>query len=142
IDIGIRLAVEVVAALIISSLTAARRRLTATLHAQREQLQVTLASIGDAVITTDSHGRVTFLNAVAQSVTGWSLADAIGKDSAVVFPIINAETRQPVESPIARVLRAGWIVGLANHTLLIAKDGTERPIEDSGAPVRDSAGER
>jgi PAS domain S-box-containing protein len=141
IDSVIRLGVEVAAALIISSLTAARRRLAATLDAQREQLQITLASIGDAVITTDQQGRVTFLNGVAQSLTGWSLADALGQDIAVVFPIINAETRQSVESPVTRVLRDGRMAGLANHTCLIATDGTERPIEDSGAPIRDRSGQ-
>jgi len=137
----VRLSVEAVAALIIGSLTAAHRRTTATLRAQREQLQVTLASIGDAVISTDSQGRVVFLNGVAELLTGWSLADAAGKDIAEVFRIVNADSRQPVESPVARVLREGAIAGLANHTLLIGRDGTERPIDDSGAPLKDSTGQ-
>jgi PAS domain S-box-containing protein len=137
----IRLGVEMVAALIISSITAAHQRTAATLRAEREQLRVTLASIGDAVLSTDSQGRVVFLNGVAESLTGWSLADAVDKDIAEVFQIINAESRQPVESPVARVLREGAITGLANHTLLIARDGAERPIDDSGAPLRDNTGQ-
>ena len=110
------------------------------LHEQREWLSVTLASIGDAVITTDDHGRVTFLNGVAQEMTGWSLNDAEGQPLEAVFTIINEQTRQPVKNPVEKVLREGVIVGLANHTVLIAKDGTERPIDDSAAPIRDSAG--
>ena len=111
------------------------------LHEQREWLRVTLASIGDAVITTDNHGNVTFLNPVAASLTGWSLADASGKSLTDVFNIVNADTRKQVESPTVRALREGVVVGLANHTLLISKDGTERPIDDSAAPIRNPQGE-
>ncbi|MEP6778381.1 MAG: PAS domain S-box protein, partial [Gemmatimonadaceae bacterium] len=106
------------------------------LHFQPEWLRVTLASIGDAVITTDTAGRVTFLNSVAESLTGWSQNDANGVQLEKVFNIINQGTRKVVESPSVRALRDGVIVGLANHTLLIAKDGTERPIDDSAAPIR------
>jgi len=109
-------------------------------RAQHEWLSVTLASIGDAVITTDALGRVTFLNGVAQGLTGWALADAEGQPLEAVFPIVNEQTRRPVENPVEKVLREGVIVGLANHTVLIAKDGTERPIDDSAAPIRDAAG--
>ncbi len=137
----LRFGVEIVAALLISSLTAARRHLAASLRAQHEHLQVTLASIGDAVITTDSQGWITFLNRVAESLTGWSLADALGKDITAVFPIIDADTRQPVESLVAQVLREGRVIGLANHSLLIAQDGTERPIDDTGAPITNHAGQ-
>ena len=109
-------------------------------RAQQEWLSVTLASIGDAVITTDALGRVTFLNGVAQGMTGWALADAEGQPLEAVFPIVNEQTRQPVENPVEKVLREGVIVGLANHTVLVALDGTERPIDDSAAPIRDAAG--
>jgi PAS domain S-box-containing protein len=111
------------------------------LHEQREWLRVTLSSIGDAVITTDTSGNVTFLNPVAQSLTGWSLDEASGVPLDAVFKIVNEETRQTVENPAIRALREGLVVGLANHTLLIAKDGTERPIDDSAAPIRNAGGE-
>ena len=111
------------------------------LHFQPEWCRVTLASIGDAVITTDIEGRVTFLNPVAQSLTGWTLEEAAGQPLDSVFRIINEESRQPVESPTVRALREGVVVGLANHSLLIAKDGTERPIDDSAAPIRNDKGE-
>lgn len=94
----------------------------------RESLRVTLASIGDAVITTDTEGRITFLNTVAESLTGWKRTEAAGQPLDCVFRIINEQTRQPIEDPATRVLRDGLTVGLANHTILIAKDGTERPL--------------
>ena len=112
----------------------------ASLHEQRERLHVTLASIGDAVMATDSHGRVTFMNPVAEALTGWPEAEALGQDITAVLQIINEYTRQVVEHPIAEVIRAGTVVGLANHTLLIARDGVEHPIDDSGAPMRDPQG--
>jgi PAS domain S-box-containing protein len=111
------------------------------LHFQPEWCRVTLASIGDAVITTDTEGRVTFLNPVAGSLTGWTLAEAASQPLDSVFRIISEESRQPVESPTVRALRAGVVVRPANHSLLIAKDGTERPIEDSAAPIRNDQGE-
>jgi len=111
------------------------------LYFQPEWCRVTLASIGDAVITTDSNGGVTFLNPVAQSLTGWTLEGAAGQPLDSVFRIINEESRQPVESPTVRALREGVVVGLANHSLLIAKDGTERPIDESAAPIRNEQGE-
>ncbi len=107
----------------------------------REWWQVALSSIGDAVITTDVEGRITFLNPVAQTVTGWGLGEASGLPLEAVFNIVNEETRQPVENPVVKALREGVAVGLANHTLLIAKDGAERPIDDSAAPIRNSRGE-
>ncbi len=103
---------------------------------QREQLHVTLASIGDAVIVTDDKGNVTFLNPVAEALTGWRLNEAVAKPLAQIFRIINEESRQTVEDPVSKVFREGTVVGLANHTVLIAKDGREIPIEDSGAPIR------
>src|SRR5262249_20753098 len=108
------------------------------IEAQREQLRVTLSSIGDAVITTDAEERVTLLNPVADTLTGWTNGDAVGLPLRTVFPIVNERTRQAVENPVAKVLATGRIVGLANHTVLIAKDGTERGIDDSGAPIGDS----
>src|SRR2546421_1492363 len=111
------------------------------MHEQREWLRVTLSSIGDAVITTDTKGSITYLNPVAVSLTGWSQEDAAGIPLELVFKIINEETRQTVENPATRALREGLVVGLANHTLLIAKDGTERAIDDSAAPIRNANGE-
>ena len=107
---------------------------------QRELLRVTLRSIGDAVITTDVDARVTYLNEVAESLTGWAQRDALGQPLDAVFRIVNEATREPVESPAARVLRHGVVVGLANHTVLIRKDGDERAIDDSAAPIRDERG--
>jgi PAS domain S-box-containing protein len=107
---------------------------------QREWFETTLESIGDAVIATDVQGRVAFMNPIAEHLTGWKLEDALGRSCAEVFRIINEGSRRTVESPVSRVLADGVIVGLANHTLLIAADGTERPIDDSGAPIRNRAG--
>lgn len=108
---------------------------------ERERLRVTLGSIGDAVIATDTQGRVTFINPVACELTGWSFKEARGKLLPEVFRIVNEDTRQPVENPVSKVLRHGRVVGLANHTALIAKDGKERAIADSGAPIRDREGD-
>jgi PAS domain S-box-containing protein len=108
---------------------------------QREWLRVTLSCIGDAVVTADAKGGVTFLNASAQSLTGWTQAEASGVPLESAFHVINEESRRPVENPAARALREGAIVGLANHSLLVARDGTERSVEDSAAPIRNEAGE-
>jgi PAS domain S-box-containing protein len=108
--------------------------------AERERLQVTLSSIGDAVISTDAEGRVDFLNPVAEGLTGWTLSDAKGRPLTEIFHIINETTRQPVDNPALRALSEGRIVGLANHTLLVARNGVEHPIDDSGAPIRDVDG--
>jgi PAS domain S-box-containing protein len=116
-----------------------RQRAAEVLHAERERFRTTLTSIGDAVVVTDAHGRVTLLNPVAQALTRWD-ADAIGRPIDEVFRIVNEATRSPVENPVAKVLREGAIVGLANHTVLIGRDGTELPIDDSGAPIRDGRG--
>ncbi len=107
----------------------------------REWLLVTLSSIGDAVITTDANGRVTLLNPVAQILTGWTQEEAVSRDLSAVFHIVNEETRAEVANPALRALKDGVIVGLANHTILISKDGTERPIDDSAAPIRNDRGE-
>lgn len=120
---------------------AARNSAAATIAEQRERLRTTLASIGDAVVTTDIRGRVTSLNAVAEALTGWTNDDAAGQPLDRVFQIVNEETRQPVPSPVVRAIREGVIVGLANHTVLLAKDGAERPIDDSAAPIRCAEGQ-
>ena len=121
--------------------------LTETLHrcqlqdnTNEQQHKVTLASIGDAVITTDNRGHVTFLNGVAERLTGWTSSEAKNKPLAVVFRIIDEQTRQPVEDPIKKVLHCGSVVGLANHTILISRDGREIPIDDSGAPIKQANG--
>src|SRR5688572_12997186 len=122
------------------SILQARRRAEEALRKQSEWLRITLASIGDAVISTDAEGRVTFMNAVAEGLTGWSQAEATGRPLSEVFHIVNERTREPVENPVLRALREDTVVGLANHTVLIARDGTERPIDDSAAPMRDEGG--
>lgn len=110
------------------------------LQAERNRFEVTLSSIGDGVIATDVEGKVTFLNPTAEALTGWQKGLAYGKSIDAVFRIINEETREPAESPVARVLREGAVVGLANHTILISRNGNEYPIDDSGAPIRDLDG--
>ncbi|MEO5619270.1 MAG: PAS domain S-box protein, partial [Candidatus Eisenbacteria bacterium] len=105
-----------------------------------ELLRVTLASIGDGVVATDATGRVTSLNAAAETLMGWKQSEAVGRPFEEIFRIVNETTRQTVENPIASVLAEGKVVGLANHTLLIARDGAERPIEDSVAPIKDEQG--
>lgn len=117
-----------------------RQRVEEELRRERELLQVTLTSVGDALVTTDTAGRVTFLNRVAERLTGWSTAEATGRPLVEVFPIFNETTREAVENPVARVIREGVVVGLANHTVLIGRDGTVWPIADSAAPIRDDAG--
>jgi PAS domain S-box-containing protein len=118
----------------------ATRRAQARTRAQQEVFAITVRSIGDGVITTDVDGRVTYLNQVAESLTGWSDGDARGRPLAEVFRIVNESTRAPVENPATRALRDGTVVGLANHTILITRTGDERPIDDSAAPLRDDAG--
>jgi PAS domain S-box-containing protein len=108
---------------------------------QKEWLRVTLSSIGDAVITTDTRSCITFMNPVAENVTGWTMQEASGLPLDMVFKIVNEESRHTVENPATRALREGLVVGLANHTLLISRDGLERPIDDSAAPIRNLKGE-
>ena len=118
-----------------------RKRSEERLHRQQEWLRVTLESIGDAVIATDTEARITFLNPVAEELTGWTGAEAAGRPLAEVFRIINETSRLPVDDPAARVLREGSIVGLANHTVLVSRRGDERAIDDSASPIRDGRGE-
>ena len=117
-----------------------RERAEAALRKQSEWLRVTLDSIGDGVITTDGTGSVTSLNPVAEALTGWRHEEALGMRLEAVFRIVNERTRKPADNPAARALQEGQIVGLANHTVLVARDGTERAIDDSAAPIRDDLG--
>ncbi|MFL6255933.1 MAG: PAS domain S-box protein [Pyrinomonadaceae bacterium] len=132
--------VFVAVSLFISALADRSVRAEAAARASRESLQTTLVSIGDAVISTDGEGRVRFMNPVAERLTGWPLAEAEGRPLSEVFRIVNEVTRAVVESPVEKVLREGKVVGLANHTVLLARDGREVPIDDSGAPIRDERG--
>ncbi len=110
------------------------------LRSREEKLSVTLNSIGDAVLATDSQRRITRLNPIAEQLTGWTLAEALGRPVDEVFRIINEETREPALIPVDDVLATGEIHGLANHTVIISRNGTERPITDSAAPIRDPSG--
>ena len=111
-----------------------------SLKKSEERWSTTLSSVGDSVIATDVSGSVTFMNAVAETLTGWTLSEALGKPLKEVFHIINEETRAEVESPVSKVLKQGMIVGLANHTILVRRDGSEVPLDDSGAPIKDENG--
>lgn len=117
------------------------RNLTSKLAEQHELMHVTLKSIGDAVITTDANGNAEWLNPVAERMTGWTCDEAKGRPLAQVFHIVNEETRAPTENPVATCLAQGKIVGLANHTLLISRNGDEFGIEDSAAPIRNTQGD-
>lgn len=112
----------------------------AALRHSEESLAVMLDSIGDAVLATDPQRKVTQMNPVAEKLTGWTQAEALGRPIDEVFRIINEETRQPAVIPVDDVLATGEIHGLANHTVIISRDGTERAIEDSAAPIRDMTG--
>jgi PAS domain S-box-containing protein len=118
-----------------------RKWAQAALTKSEKWLSTTLGSIGDAVIATDVNGAVSFMNPVAESLTGWTQAEAAGNSMDLVFNIVNKETRLPVENPVKKVLRAGKIVGLADHTLLLSKNGKEFDIEDSAAPILTNSGE-
>jgi PAS domain S-box-containing protein len=130
---GAELLLFVAAALVLAALL--RRARVA-----EERLRITLRSVGDAVIATDAHGVVVFQNAVAEALTGWTQETARGRPLTEVFRVVDAETRVEVESPAARVLRDGAVVGLADHARLIARNGREVPIDESGAPIRSAEG--
>jgi PAS domain S-box-containing protein len=108
---------------------------------RRDWLQITLSSIGDGVIAADASGRISYLNPVAEALTGWKIAEAAGKEIEEVFRIINETTRQPVDQPVRKVIELGQTVGLGNHTILIARDGSERPIDDSAAAIKNEQGD-
>ncbi len=116
------------------------RDTVAALRESEQRLSITLDSIGDAVLVTDLQGLVTRLNPKAEELTGWAEDEALGRPVIEVFHIVNAETREPAEHPVGRVLREGTVVGLANHTTLISRDGREYQIADSAAPIRDAEG--
>ncbi len=116
------------------------KELEKRLAEERQLLDITLRSIGDGVICTDKHGRITIMNSVAQELTGWKEEEAKGRDVKEIFYIVNEKTGQRCEDPVEKVIRTGKIVGLANHTLLISKDGKERLLADSGAPIKDKEG--
>lgn len=117
-----------------------RKKYEQTLAAEKERLEVTLRSIGDGVITTDTEGRIVLMNRVAEGLTGWLQFQAQGKRLGEVFTIVNERTRELFDDPVKKVLETGKIVGLENHAVLIAKDKTERLVEDSGAPICDAGG--
>jgi PAS domain S-box-containing protein len=119
----------------------ARKRAEAELSQERARFQTAISSIGDAVIVTDRESRVTFMNATAEKLTGWGQNDAMHQQLADVFNIVNEQSSKVVESPVTKAIRDGAIVGLANHTVLIARDGSEWPIDDSAAPILDAAGQ-
>ncbi|NLJ81420.1 MAG: PAS domain S-box protein [Firmicutes bacterium] len=118
-----------------------KRRSDLALWAEKERLQATLRSVGDGVIATDKEGRIVGINGVAQELTGWSRRQALGRPFTEVFHILNEHTREKCEDPIGKVLRTGKTVGLANHTVLVARGGRERQIADSAAPIIDARGE-
>lgn len=111
------------------------------LRESQEWLSTVLHSIGDAVIATDREGRVMFMNHVAEKLTGWEQGEAKEKDLETVFKIVNEETEEKAENPVQKVLRKGTILNIANHTLLVSKNGTQIPIDDSAAPIRNTKGE-
>jgi PAS domain S-box-containing protein len=129
------------AIILLVSITVITLRDAERLRLVQEELATTLSSVGDAVISTDPSGSVRFMNLIAEQLTGWQIAEARGKPVSQVFDIIHEQSRAPVESPVLQVLRDNRIVELANHTLLRSRDGTERPIEDSGAPIVGPDGE-
>jgi diguanylate cyclase (GGDEF)-like protein/PAS domain S-box-containing protein len=117
-----------------------RRKLEHEMYKKKKLLDITLASVGDGVISTDTYGKVVMINKMAQNLTGFSENEAIGMHFNDMFPIINENTRIRNENPIKKVLETGKIIGLANHTLLLSKNGKEIPIEDSAAPIMDEQG--
>ena len=117
-----------------------KARMENALSSEKERLRITLASVGDGVIATDREGRVEIINQVAQELTGWPEQEAFGKPFHEVFPILNENTREPMENPVEEVLATGHVIGLANHTLLKARDGREIAIADSAAPIQDNQG--
>jgi PAS domain S-box-containing protein len=118
-----------------------RKRVQEALARSEKWFSATLASVGDAVIATDMNGAVIFMNSAAESLTGWTHAEATGKSIDSVFDIVNKETRRPVENPVKKVFREGKVVGLADHTVLLSKSGKEYDIEDSAAPILTNTGE-
>jgi len=127
--------------IVVSIETTERKRAEQQSAAEKERLAVTLRSIGDGVITTDTEGRIVLVNRVAEKLTGWKQREARGRPLPEVFNIVHEVTREPCENPVQKALASGQIVELANHTVLISRDGTERVIADSGAPIKNAASE-
>ncbi len=117
-----------------------RHQMEKKLRESEKWLATTLRSIGDGVIATDRDGLITFMNGVAEGLTGWKLEEVSGRRLTDIFNIVSRHTRKPVENPVTRVMLEGTVVGLANHTELIARDGREIPIDDSAAPIKDDKG--
>jgi len=117
-----------------------RKRAQDALRQSERRWATTLASIGDAVIATDTEARITYMNAIAEDLTGWTMAEALERPVGEVFNIVDEYSRQEVPNPVARALKDGVIVSLANHTVLLRRDGREIPIDDSGAPIREQEG--
>jgi PAS domain S-box-containing protein len=134
------IAVSTLAIVLMLLLAYVVKRDSAKLRFSEERLSTTLRSIGDAVIATDEQGLVTMINPIGEELTGWRSGQALGKPLDEIFRIVNEDTRMAVESPVAKVLREGGIVGLANHTVLIRRTGNETAIEDSAAPIKDRTG--
>ena len=137
----IRWGLLLVIGLLVSAMSEALHRSRRRAEENWGRYAVTLGSIGDAVITTDRQGRITLLNREAERLTGWTNAEAGGQPLPAVFRIINENTRQTMENPVKKVLDCGAVVGLANHTVLVARNGKETPIDDSAAPIKKSDGE-
>lgn len=137
---AVRAALFVSFSIAFSFFSEALRRARARSERDRDLLQITLSSIGDAVISTDADGKITFLNAVAEELTGWSQAEAAGKAISEVFVVRNEKTGLAAEIPVDKVIREGVVVRLANHSVLRSRSGSEIPIEDSAAPIRGNQG--
>ncbi len=118
-----------------------REKYKEELYREKEMFKTTLHSIGDGVVTTDEKGRIIVLNQVAEEITGWKEQEVKGKPFAEIFKLLNEESGEPVEDPVAKVIETGKIIGLANHTVLITKDGRRKPIADSAAPIKDEKGQ-
>ena len=145
ISIGALFVIAVVSVMLLYRSTwrhfAAQEEAARLLHDQRELLQTTLASIGDAVITTDANGRVNFLNPVAEALTAWSREQAIGQPIERVLPVHNDSTGEPITSPVLKAAARDEVVGSASHNVLISRDGREIPIDDNSAPIKNTKGE-
>ncbi|HHY39842.1 MAG TPA: PAS domain S-box protein [Syntrophaceticus sp.] len=118
-----------------------REKYKEELYREKEMFKTTLHSIGDGVVTTDEKGRIVVFNQVAEEITGWKEQEVKGKPFSEIFKLLNEESGEPVEDPVAKVIETGKIIGLANHTVLITKDGRRRPIADSAAPIQDEKGQ-
>ncbi|MBI5669608.1 MAG: PAS domain S-box protein [Chloroflexi bacterium] len=132
----VRLLVFFATAAVVGWLYERRQHAEESAQTRAEWFYTTLTSVGDGMIATDTQGHIIFMNTVAAALTGWNSSEAVGRPIQEVFHVVNEATRQPVDNPVLKVLERGVIVGLANHTVLIARDGTERAIDDSGAPIR------